>query len=147
MTYLISSWSSSSNWLYFLGTLYFPLVYFTVYTLLKRFLPRRISSRYLITLSMRLVGSLQSLAACVCGVIVVSRCRGDIMRDTCWLANAFAKLCTCYFFIDLYVMYLSYVELKRDEMSSEKKKLAIEAMTRHLIHVIVTSKNSSIGTN
>ena len=71
---------------------------------------------------MRLVGSLQSLAACLSGVIIVSRCRADIMRDTCWLANAFAKFCTCYFFIDLYVMYLSYVELNRDELFSLKKE-------------------------
>ena len=110
-----------SNWLYLMGLVYFPLLYAFVYSLLKGLLPSRLSTPYIVTLSMRLVGSLQSLAACISGVYIVSRCRGDIMRDTCWLTNAFAKFCTCYFLIDLYVMYLSYVELNRLEGTALKK--------------------------
>jgi len=114
------------NLLYILGLVYFPLLYVAVHGLLSRLLPPRYADAYALTLSMRLVGSLQSLAACVCGFRIVWSCRGDVMNDGCWLTNAFAKFCTCYFFVDLYVMYLSFVELKRSRVSEKKEPHARE---------------------
>lgn len=111
------------NCLYLLGLFYFSLLYFAAYHLLNLILPPHLRDANVVTFSMRLVGSLHSLATCVSGVYIISRCRDDIMYERCWLANAMTKFCTFYFFIDLFVMYLSHLEQKRGREMGKKEHM------------------------
>lgn len=120
---MASFFEAHENSLYFLGLIYFLLLYFVAYRLLILVLPPFLRQTNVVTFSMRLVGSLQSFAACLAGVYIIVRCRNDIMNDRCWLANAYAKFCTVYFFFDLLFMYLSYLEQKRG-LELRKKDIA-----------------------
>lgn len=115
------------NYLYFSGLLFFSCLYMAAYRLLSAALPRRIRDAFAVTFSMRLVGSLQSIAACVVGSYIIVKCQKDIMKDRCWITNAFAKFGTAYFFIDLIAMYLSYLEQKRGREMGKKETNLISA--------------------
>jgi len=108
------------NCLYLLGLFYFSLLYFAAYHLLNLVLPPHLRDANVVTFSMRLVGSLHALAACISGVYIITQCRDDIMYERCWLANAMTKFCTFYFFIDLFVMYLSHLEQKCSRRTGKK---------------------------
>ncbi|XP_057717310.1 ceramide synthase-like [Corythoichthys intestinalis] len=56
--------------------------------------------------SARAVSSFQAVMASAAGCVIAAACRGDVVEDRHWLAEAYVAFATPYFLYDVYAMFL-----------------------------------------
>ncbi|GFR90664.1 family with sequence similarity 57, member B [Elysia marginata] len=90
----------------------------------------------------RCVSALQAMLSFIVGAIVARSCRGDIMKDTHWLTNAYVYFGMPYFVFDLWAMYSYHIRVHAEAYSSltnvqQRVKKYVSSNVMMVIHHVV----------
>ncbi|XP_067866607.1 ceramide synthase [Heterodontus francisci] len=92
--------------LFALGCLFFPGLFILIRKFLQRNCPS-LSDGDVVTISVRLISSVQAVMATFAGFIITSSCK-HVMKDRHWISTDYVVFAAPYMFYDIYAMYLAH---------------------------------------
>uniref|UniRef100_A0A3Q3W0B9 TLC domain-containing protein n=1 Tax=Mola mola TaxID=94237 RepID=A0A3Q3W0B9_MOLML len=116
------------------GSVFFPGLFLLSKQCLKSIPALRWSERDAVTVSARLVSSVQAVMASSAGYIIASSCE-DIIEDQHWLTCTYIMFAVPYFVYDIYAMFMCYwykIQVKGHEEASATPKRMSSALISYL---------------